>query len=60
MKGPSLLKLLKMKKILLILSCYATLFVPFFLVSCSEEDNAPLDIDNQVEQDNSTEDQINA
>ena len=60
MKGPSLLKLLKMKKILLILSCYATLFVPFFFVSCSEEDNAPLDIDNQVEQDNSTEDQINA
>ena len=29
-------------------------------MSCSEEDNAPLDIDNQVEQDKSTEDQINA
>ena len=49
-----------MKKILLTLSCFATVFVSSLFISCSEDDNAPLDEDSQIEQDNSADDQINA
>ena len=48
-----------MKNNLLILCCFATLFLPSLFLSCSEDDNVPLDQDSQVEQDNSTDDQIN-
>ena len=48
-----------MKNNLLILCCFATLFLPSLFLSCSEDDNVLLDQDSQVEQDNSTDNQIN-